>query len=302
VAVAAGSLHSLALDADGKVYTFGDNRLGQCGVSDDMKVSDPTAVSDLDGETVVLIGAKDSHSVAVTDEGKVYEWGRGSKEVSYVDTVANPKDLAVGSHHALLLDTNGQVYSFGKGPEGQLGLSDSKESAAPTPVETLKGIAVARVYAGSDNSFALTESGDVYVWGAGSFGKNGLGVWKSMPTPTKISALEQHPVRDIGAGMTATLFLTNKGHVFHSGAYLRDGSHSLSPSLWASASDKFFVGVAASHLHFAALTTPSKWQWTQAGEYSEGSLNSPPSPSGSGSGRSASGGCSARDSRSRSAT
>eukprot|EP00299_Pterocystis_sp_00344_P018624 c9295_g1_i1.p1 GENE.c9295_g1_i1~~c9295_g1_i1.p1 ORF type:complete len:584 (+),score=125.41 c9295_g1_i1:35-1753(+) len=270
----AGSLHNLVLDSNGRLYCFGDNSAGQCGLGEDGEdgaVPDPQRVTEVDDEVVSLISAKDMLSTAVTVDGRIYVWGNGNKVPRFVDVMSNVVAISAGSHHVLLLNKAGQVFSFGLGPDGQLGLrSGGVQSDKPALVEGLQGLKIVSVVAGTDNSFAITAEGKVYVWGAGSFGKNGLGVWAPQMVPVQITALSQYNIRSVGAGMTSTLFLTDKGSVYVTGANLRDGSHVLQPVLWASASDKFFVEVYASHLHFAAVTNPSLWDWTKADNYFRG--------------------------------
>ncbi|ETN24989.1 hypothetical protein, variant 2 [Phytophthora nicotianae INRA-310] len=65
------------------------------------------------------------------------------------------------------LDMLGGVWSFGSGFAGQLGHGDLESSATPRIIKKLRGRSIAHVYAGfdSDVAFAVSRSGDVYVWG-----------------------------------------------------------------------------------------------------------------------------------------
>lgn len=274
--VAAGSLHNLVLDAQGRLFCYGDNSAYQCGLGDedDTLINAPQRVAEVDDEVVVMVGAKDMMSACITDQGRIYTWGnRLDKTPRYVGIMNGVKQMAVGSRHVLLLDTQGRVFVFGSGDDGQLGLKDgSKIALVPTEVDALKGIPVAFIAAGSDNSFAITTEGKVYVWGGGSFGKNGLGAWSPQYVPVQVTALGDKKIRRVAPGMTATLFLSDKGEVYWSGANLRDGSHVMEPTTWASASDKFFVEVFASHLHFAAVTRPSRWDWVKEDGYFRGTM------------------------------
>eukprot|EP00298_Acanthocystis_sp_HF-20_P013058 c20189_g1_i1.p1 GENE.c20189_g1_i1~~c20189_g1_i1.p1 ORF type:complete len:576 (+),score=278.70 c20189_g1_i1:43-1770(+) len=275
-AVAAGSLHTLAVDVKGRVYCFGDNKRYQCGISQKnlTAISTPTNITGLRNQVVVLIGAKDGHSAAITADDKLFVWGRGIDSTpKYVGSVANAKSMAVGSHHVLILDESGNVFSYGLNSHGQLGLGNNiLNVSTPTLIKSLKGHFIVDVQAGSDNSFAITDSGSVFSWGGGAFGKIGLGIWGDQPFPTQVISLDNEVIRRVGAGMTSTYFLTERGEVYYSGANLRDGSHSLLPIFWASGSDKYFTNVYASHLHFAAITYPSRWNWTKVGNYYEGTM------------------------------
>ena len=73
--------------------------------------------------------------------------------------------VACGAHHTLYLTRRRQVYASGLNNLGQLGI-DSHEAQInrPAHVEHLCGLQVTEIAAG-ESSFAITASGDLYVWG-----------------------------------------------------------------------------------------------------------------------------------------
>jgi hypothetical protein len=74
--VAGGWRHTLAADREGRVYACGWNKFGQCGVGSTEDVVTPQQVQGLDGERVVQLKSGWKHTLAVTDSGKLYSWGR----------------------------------------------------------------------------------------------------------------------------------------------------------------------------------------------------------------------------------
>ncbi|XP_058521304.1 RCC1 domain-containing protein 1 isoform X1 [Ochotona princeps] len=82
--------------------------------------------------------------------------------------------LELGAEHALLLDTQGQVFSWGGGRHGQLGHGGLEAEAEPRPVEALQGLRMAEVAAGGWHSVCVSEAGDVYVWGWNESGQLAL--------------------------------------------------------------------------------------------------------------------------------
>ena len=77
---ALGSHHVIAIDNQGKVYTWGANSIGQLGkgTTDDSNV--PICISEieenrLNGINIVEISAGYVHTVAVDNQGKAYTWG-----------------------------------------------------------------------------------------------------------------------------------------------------------------------------------------------------------------------------------
>ncbi|MBL9133580.1 MAG: hypothetical protein JNG86_20385, partial [Verrucomicrobiaceae bacterium] len=78
IQVVAGATHSLALCSDGKVVAWGGNDKGQLGNDLLTNSSVPVAViatGVLSGKTVVSVAAGNTHSMALTSEGKVVTWG-----------------------------------------------------------------------------------------------------------------------------------------------------------------------------------------------------------------------------------
>jgi alpha-tubulin suppressor-like RCC1 family protein len=74
MAVTAGAEHNCALDADGAVWCWGDNRYGQLG---DGTLSDRSgAVMVLGLANVLTVEAGAQHTCAVRRDGAVLCWGR----------------------------------------------------------------------------------------------------------------------------------------------------------------------------------------------------------------------------------
>lgn len=63
-------------------------------------------------------------------------------------------------------DNRHRVYSWGAGIHGQLGQGEEKFSAhIPAEIEELSDKNVTKIFAKGDVSAAITEEGDIYVWG-----------------------------------------------------------------------------------------------------------------------------------------
>ncbi|KAJ3643981.1 hypothetical protein Zmor_026660 [Zophobas morio] len=83
-------------------------------------------------------------------------------------------EAKTGREHCLLLDKNGNVFSFGRGSRGQLGHGSLEDEPEPKLVEALGGIKIKAVDAGGWHSVALSGEGDLYVWGWNGHGQLGL--------------------------------------------------------------------------------------------------------------------------------
>ncbi|MHC5044048.1 MAG: RCC1 domain-containing protein [Planctomycetota bacterium] len=92
VAIAAGNLHSLALDAAGGVWAWGANDKGQCGQGESTAASfvEPVRVRQVDGNPlsgVVVIAAGTYHNVVLKSDGSVWAWG-GNEAAQLEETLS----------------------------------------------------------------------------------------------------------------------------------------------------------------------------------------------------------------------
>ena len=98
VRVECGTDFTLALDKNGKLYSFGDNSYGQLGLnSDAIKVTEPKKI------------------FTSTAQGKVV-------------------DFACGEEHGAFVDSRGNAHTFGFGQDGQLGHGEKQNINTPKRV------------------------------------------------------------------------------------------------------------------------------------------------------------------------
>ncbi|VDD93017.1 unnamed protein product [Enterobius vermicularis] len=82
-------------------------------------------------------------------------------------------EMSSGKDHVLLLSVAGEVYSFGTGSRGELGHGSLQNESFPVLLDSLQPLRIVQISCGSWYSVALTDGGDVYVWGwnrCGQFG------------------------------------------------------------------------------------------------------------------------------------
>ncbi|CAK4080980.1 unnamed protein product [Aphanomyces euteiches] len=75
-------------------------------------------------------------------------------------------DFAAGENHALAVTEFGDVYSWGRGKDGELGQGEPREDiTTPTKIKSLEEHIVVNVSCGNIHSMATTITGQVYMWG-----------------------------------------------------------------------------------------------------------------------------------------
>ncbi|MCY1070045.1 hypothetical protein OV090_35205 [Nannocystis sp. RBIL2] len=112
-------------------------------------------------------------------------------------TAAGPT-LALGVGHTCALQ-GGEVYCWGYGAHGQLGLGDRRDRSEPTRVPGLADVVA--LAAGTWHTCALRRGGDVLCWGDGSLGQVGDGALGTRPRPSPVAGLR---ARAIAAGGSHT--------------------------------------------------------------------------------------------------
>ena len=151
VQVSSGNLFSAALEANGSVWTWGRNNLGQLGIGTTVNQSVPQRVS-LPAPAVQIYAGGN-----VGDDG----------------------------HMAALL-SNGQVMEWGSDASGQLGNGVLARSfLTPQPVSIPPDVRFTSVAAGGSDSFAIDSHGGLWAWGTQNYGDLGDGVrgFGSVRTP-----------------------------------------------------------------------------------------------------------------------
>uniref|UniRef100_A0A8B9M0G4 Alsin Rho guanine nucleotide exchange factor ALS2 b n=1 Tax=Astyanax mexicanus TaxID=7994 RepID=A0A8B9M0G4_ASTMX len=136
-----------------------------------------------------------------------------------------PVGVAESDAHLPSLQT--EVWSWGRGQEGQLGHGDLLPRLQPLCIKSLSGKEVIRVAAGALHSLALTAQSEVYSWGSNSFGQ--LGHMESPSTIPRLAKLSDG-IRawDVGAGQHHTLLLADgdcfQPILYYSGQQVKEGS------------------------------------------------------------------------------
>ena len=193
--VAAGLHHTLVIKNDGSLWAWGSNSNGQLGDGTTEKKTTPVKI--MDG--VVHVAAGDYHTLAIKTDGSLWAWGHNyylgilvdgtdSRTVSPVNIYKGVVEVDAYSINTLFLTSDGDIFAFGDNTYGQLG-SEITDSNKPVKVP-LNDIAI-NIATGGNTSFAITDSNNLYGWGADGNCEIGDKDRKSKTLPMLVGAFTQ---------------------------------------------------------------------------------------------------------------
>ncbi|XP_073407624.1 alsin [Dendrobates tinctorius] len=123
-----------------------------------------------------------------------------------------------GEADVLLPCLRTEVWSWGRGKEGQLGHGDVLPRLQPLCVRSMDSKEVVQLAAGSHHSIALTSKSQVYSWGSNISGQ--LGHMQSPTTMPRIAKMnEDGTVWSVAAGQDYSLFLAHGKNGFQPVVY-----------------------------------------------------------------------------------
>jgi len=123
----------------------------------------------------------------------------------------NVISIACGWKHTGLVTVNADVFMFGNGNFGQLGLGQQiKSSLVPKKLQ-LTGDKPHKICCCSSSTFLLCSNGHLWCFGRNQFGQLGLGTMVDQYSP---QYLEIANVKEISCGSEHTIILTEQGRIY----------------------------------------------------------------------------------------
>ncbi|KAM7155115.1 serine/threonine-protein kinase Nek9 isoform 2-T2 [Molossus nigricans] len=245
--VCAGNTHFAVVTVEKELYTWvnmqGGTKLhGQLGHGDKASYRQPKHVEKLQGKAIRQVSCGDDFTVCVTDEGQLYAFGSDYYGCMGMDKVAGPEVLepmqlkfflnnpveqvSCGNNHVMVLTRNKEVYSWGCGEYGRLGLDSEEDYYTPQKVDVPKALIIVSVQCGCDGTFLLTQSGKVLACGLNEFNKLGLNqcmsgiinheAYHEVPYTTSFTLAKQlsfYKIRTIAPGKTHTAAIDERGRL-----------------------------------------------------------------------------------------
>ncbi len=185
----AASGHSLAIKADGSLWSWGRNLDGQLGLGDTVNRHAPTQVGN--EHNWVAIGGGVNCSWALKADGSLWTWGANDDgQLGLGDTLQRYSPVQVGNSNKwvqvpyscnsfLGIQADGSLWGWGANGSGNLGLGDTADRWNPTRIGSEKDWVWVE---SGGNSMALKSNGQLWGWGddegALGLGYDDTNIWK----------------------------------------------------------------------------------------------------------------------------
>ncbi|KAK0751438.1 regulator of chromosome condensation 1/beta-lactamase-inhibitor protein II [Schizothecium vesticola] len=250
--IVASDSATFALATSGLVYGWGTFRSneGILGFSRTSKIQrTPALIPEL--SKIRTIAAGSNHILALDEKNKIYAWGAGQQaqlarrllerddlnslyptSIGTLPRRAKAVELACGSYHSFVIDTDGRVIGWGLNNFAELGIeaeagTDGGYILKPQLVDSLGGKAIRHIAGGEHHSLACTTDGELLTWGRIDGHQTGHSIeaftatntiWddKNKPrvllAPSPIRGLEN--VVAVAAGTDHSFAITKEGKVY----------------------------------------------------------------------------------------
>lgn len=237
------SAHSLVLTRDNRLFSWGlGGRLGDGTWATSVIPVEVDMTGVLSGKTISYITTSNIHSLALSDEGRVYGWGvNDAGQIGDGTNIWRISPVAVdttgvlagkvvvqlftGSNgFSLALSSDGNLYAWGgSGNPGtiiSMGNGTWGNSNVPVAVDmtgVLAGRTITQAATGA-HALVLDDEGNIFAWGNNASGQFGDGTTNSSNVPIAIdmsSVLDSGEVITyVAANYSSSFALSNYGNLF----------------------------------------------------------------------------------------
>ncbi|XP_066574471.1 probable E3 ubiquitin-protein ligase HERC3 [Amia ocellicauda] len=212
VSLACGADHIVLLSDSGRGFE------GNC--REQSKVVNARPLTGLYERCIIQVACGNHHSLALCEDGQLFAWGqnangqlglgKGEPNKSSPQFLKSLSEIplaqiSAGGDHSFALSLSGAVFGWGKNNAGQLGLGDTEDRSAPTPVNSLALKKTVSISCGGEHTVVLTKDGLVYTFGLGSSGQLGHNSDRNELRPRLVAELWGVRVTQIACGRNHTM-------------------------------------------------------------------------------------------------
>uniref|UniRef100_A0A672YT66 HECT domain-containing protein n=1 Tax=Sphaeramia orbicularis TaxID=375764 RepID=A0A672YT66_9TELE len=195
---------------------WGNAKDGQLGVGVERSpVFEPKNCQVFYGRGLKEVACAGQHSMFLLQDGSDSIADLDFKLVGALDTQKITM-VSCGWAHSMAVNEKGQVFAWGSGEGGQLGLGTAETSVRiPRLVRRLYDHRISQVMCGNQHCIALSRDGQLFTWGQNTSGQLGLGKGEpSKLAPQPLKSLAGIPLAQITAGGDHSFALSLSGAVF----------------------------------------------------------------------------------------
>ncbi|KAJ7531965.1 hypothetical protein O6H91_14G067000 [Diphasiastrum complanatum] len=106
------------------------------------------------------------------------------------------------------MDGSVEVYAWGRGDLGQLGLGDDKDRDTPTKITNLVDKDIVHIAASDYHTVFLTGEGELFTTGNNDAGQLGEKSLKTQYSPVRVASLDTHTITHVACGQAHTVAVT----------------------------------------------------------------------------------------------
>ena len=185
--------HTLAVKANGTLWSWGNNQSGKLG---DGTTVDKWTPTQIDTDTNwAQVSAGGYHSMAIKTDGTLWTWGDNQYAALGDGTTSNrlvPTQIgtdswaaiAAGENYSVAIKTDGTLWTWGLNNFGQLGDGTLASKAVPTKIGTFTNWT--KISAEHSHNLAIRANQTLWSWGRGNYGQLGHGDNYSYFSPIQI--------------------------------------------------------------------------------------------------------------------
>ncbi len=269
VHIASGNFTTMGIQADGSLWTWGNNLNGEMGNDNQLQPQYTPKRFGLDNDWCYVTGS--SICMARKANGSLWHWGAnfsGYLGDSYYSSVPVEigktncwANLTSGSSHALGLRTNGTLWSWGDNLFAQLGIGNNTMQTGPV---NIGGNTWSYAAAGFNFSAGIKANGTIWCWGDNSNGQLGDATLVSQKTPVQTGHDSDWVKMAVGA--VHTLAIKSDGTLWawggNANGQLGDGSTVNKNIPVRIGTDSNWVFVKAGFVQsFAIKSNGTLWTW-----------------------------------------
>lgn len=239
VQVSCGASHVLAVTNENEVFSWGRGDNGRLGLGTLESHTTPQPVEFPDGVSPCYVNCGVDCSMVITLDNKLFCCGnnrynkcclddnnqegvglKSVEEVRVFTRVASPpignslvKTVSMGTSHSAIVTVDGELYTCGANPFGQLGYRTDFNSKMAGQVVTVKDHKVTMVACGDTFTVAVTQDGEVFSFGKSARGRLGRSDNDNMtPKRVIVNSEDVFAAVSISCSHGTTLFATKPVH------------------------------------------------------------------------------------------